>query len=61
MKIALASDHAGFAYKERIKSYLVESGHEVRDFSTTSEAPADDPAFIRPAKVTPQPSHEHHP
>ena len=48
MKIALASDHAGFAYKEKIKSYLAESGYEVRDFSTTSEAPADDPAFIRP-------------
>ena len=49
MKIALASDHAGFAYKEKIKSYLAESGHEVRDFGTTSETPVDYPAFIRPA------------
>jgi ribose 5-phosphate isomerase B len=49
MKIALASDHAGFAYKERIKSYLLGVGHEVRDFGTTSEAPVDYPLFIRPA------------
>jgi len=25
VKIAIASDHAGFAYKERIKSYLAEN------------------------------------
>ena len=49
MKIAIASDHAGFAYKERIKGYLAESGHEVRDFGTTSAAPVDYPVFIRPA------------
>jgi len=49
MKIAIASDHAGFAYKERIKQRLAESGHEVRDFGTTSEAPVDYPLFIRPA------------
>ena len=49
MKIAIASDHAGFAYKESIKRYLAESGHEVRDFGTTSAAPVDYPVFIRPA------------
>ena len=49
MKIAIASDHAGFAYKERIKRYLAESGHEVRDFGTTSAAPVDYPVFVRPA------------
>jgi ribose 5-phosphate isomerase B len=49
MKIAIASDHAGFAYKERIKSHLLAAGHDLRDFGTTSEAPVDYPVFIRPA------------
>lgn len=49
MKIAIASDHAGFLYKEQIKALLNDLGHEVRDFGTSSEAPVDYPAFIRPA------------
>lgn len=49
MKIAIASDHAGFAYKERIKPLLLQLGHEVRDFGTDSNAPVDYPTFIRPA------------
>jgi len=49
MKIALGSDHAGFAYKEKIKALLISLGHEVQDFGTHSEAPVDYPAFIRPA------------
>ena len=49
MKIAIASDHAGFAYKEKIKIFLGESGHVVHDFGTTSEASVDYPDFIRPA------------
>jgi ribose 5-phosphate isomerase B len=49
MKIALASDHAGFAYKERIKTLLLSLGHEVRDFGADSDAPVDYPVFIRPA------------
>lgn len=49
MKIAIGSDHAGFAYKEKIKLLLTELGHEVRDFGTNSDAPVDYPQFIRPA------------
>lgn len=49
MKIAIASDHAGFAYKEQIKTLLTSLGHEVRDFGTNSAAPVDYPGFIRPA------------
>src|SRR5687768_1547852 len=49
MRIAVASDHAGFQYKERIKHWLIEAGHEVRDFGTTNETPVDYPAFIRAA------------
>jgi ribose 5-phosphate isomerase B len=48
MKIAIGSDHAGFAYKEKIKSLLTELGHEVRDFGTNSDAPVDYPVFIKP-------------
>lgn len=46
--IAIGSDHAGFAYKERIKALLLDEGHTVRDFGTTSDAPCDYPDFIRP-------------
>ena len=48
MKIGIGSDHAGFAYKEKIKGYLESLGHEVRDFGTDSEEPVDYPLFIRP-------------
>ena len=49
MRIAIASDHAGYEYKEAIKAFLVERGHEVRDFGTDSAEPCDYPRFIRPA------------
>ncbi len=46
--IAIGSDHAGFAYKEKIKAMLLEEGHTVRDFGTDSDASCDYPDFIRP-------------
>ena len=49
MKIAIASDHAGFSYKEMIKTALIERGHEIRDFGTYSVESVDYPDFIRPA------------
>jgi ribose 5-phosphate isomerase B len=48
MKIGIGSDHAGFEYKERIKSFLRELGHEVRDFGTNSTETVDYPIYIRP-------------
>ena len=48
MKLAIGSDHAGFTYKEAIKSMLAAEGHTVRDFGTHSEASVDYPDFIRP-------------
>jgi ribose 5-phosphate isomerase B len=48
MKIALGSDHAGYRYKERIKEFLCELGHQIHDFGTFSEDPVDYPLFIRP-------------
>jgi len=49
VRIALASDHAGFRYKERLKGLLAELGHEAVDFGTHSEESVDYPLFIRPA------------
>jgi ribose 5-phosphate isomerase B len=49
MRIALASDHAGFAHKVLIGRYLAERGHEVVDFGTDSDQACDYPLFIRPA------------
>ena len=49
MKIAIASDHAGFLYKELIKNYLISKGVEVSDFGTSSEDPCDYPDFVIPA------------
>lgn len=48
MKIAIGTDHAGFKYKELIKSFLIEKGHKVKDFGTSSVEPCDYPDFIRP-------------
>ena len=41
MRIALASDHAGFALKEEVKALLSEQGHEVLDFGTGDESACD--------------------
>ncbi len=49
MKISLGTDHAGFSYKEKIKAYLTEQGHEVVDFGTGSSESCDYPDFVRPA------------
>lgn len=46
MKIALASDHAGFRLKEEIKGLLRDLGHDVRDFGTSSEDAVDYPDYI---------------
>lgn len=51
MKIAIGSDHAGFIYKERIKSALAGWGHDVTDFGTDSIEPVDYPVFIRPVAL----------
>ena len=49
MKIALASDHAGYEYKQAIRDWLMTHCHEVQDFGTSSNSPVDYPDFIRPA------------
>ena len=51
MTIALASDHAGFQYKEAIKKWLTDHGYTVKDFGTNSTASVDYPDYIRPAAL----------
>ena len=49
MKISLASDHAGYAYKEEIKKYLEKKGHELVDCGTYSLESCDYPIFAKEA------------
>ena len=44
-KILIASDHAGFTLKEKLKPYLVKKGLEVVDLGTCSEDRCDYPQF----------------
>jgi RpiB/LacA/LacB family sugar-phosphate isomerase len=45
MRIALASDHAGYAEKERLKALLIDLGVEFDDLGTASEDSVDYPDF----------------
>jgi ribose 5-phosphate isomerase B len=49
MRIALAADHAGFEFKERLERELKAAGHEVRDFGTESAESCDYPDYGVPA------------
>ena len=47
-RIAIGCDHAGFAYKEFVKEFLISEGYEVKDFGTNSETSVDYPDFVHP-------------
>lgn len=49
MRIAVASDHAGFKLKGMISEHLTGKGHSVIDLGTDSEAPVDYPSFCAAA------------
>ena len=49
MKIALACDHGGLAFKNTLLTYLREKGHEVADFGTCTPDSCDYPDFVLPA------------
>ncbi len=50
MHVLLATDHAGYAHKEVLKTWLTEQGHTVTDYGAFALDPADDyPDFIIPA------------
>ena len=48
IKIAFASDHAGFSLKKVLIEYLVKKNYEIKDFGTDSEESADYPDFAHP-------------
>ena len=45
MKIALASDHAGFDLKEKVRAYLKGKGLDVEDFGPQTLDPVDYPDY----------------
>ncbi|HEX9315909.1 MAG TPA: ribose 5-phosphate isomerase B, partial [Actinomycetota bacterium] len=49
MRIAIASDHAGFALKSLLIEHLKDDGHEIVDLGTDSEASVDYPPFCAAA------------
>ncbi|MGH2767975.1 MAG: ribose 5-phosphate isomerase B [Actinomycetota bacterium] len=49
MKIAVASDHAGYSLKSFLVERLKAGGHEILDFGTDSEEPVDYPPFCAAA------------
>ena len=49
MRIALGSDHAGYALKQLVCDHLIGSGYEVIDCGTYSEDRVDYPAFCADA------------
>jgi ribose 5-phosphate isomerase B len=47
-KIAIASDHAGYFLKEKIKKYLISEKYEIKDFGSFSEENVDYPDYAHP-------------
>jgi ribose 5-phosphate isomerase B len=44
-KVALGADHAGFALKESLKSWLIDQNYQVLDYGTHSPEPVDYPDY----------------
>jgi ribose 5-phosphate isomerase B len=44
-RIAIGSDHAGFALKQELRLFLEDEGHDVLDVGTGSEDPVDYPVY----------------
>ena len=51
IKLAIASDHAGYDYKEIIKKFLGDQ-YEIQDFGTYSPDSVDYPDFVHPAATS---------
>lgn len=49
MKIAVASDHAGYALRTQVVQALRAAGHEVNDFGPETDESVDYPDFAEPA------------
>ncbi|OFX19931.1 MAG: ribose 5-phosphate isomerase B [Bacteroidetes bacterium GWA2_31_9b] len=48
IKLAIACDHAGFDFKEDIKTYLEKKGYIIKDFGTYSNESTDYPDYAHP-------------
>ncbi len=48
MRIALASDHAGYELKLKVRGWLEKEGHSVTDYGTDSTDSVDYPDFVPP-------------
>jgi len=49
MKIAFASDHAGFEYKQELLEWIRDNEHQVVDFGTFTNNSVDYPDYAYPA------------
>ena len=49
MRIAIASDHAGYELKEHVKAQLAAAGHDVVDVGPDSDESVDYPRYAGPA------------
>jgi ribose 5-phosphate isomerase B len=45
LKIAIASDHAGFPLKEEVRAYVAKLGYEINDLGAYNTEPSDYPDF----------------
>ena len=48
MKIGIAGDHAGYNLKVKINQYLIDKGHDVKDFGPFSDESSDYADFAHP-------------
>jgi ribose 5-phosphate isomerase B len=52
MRIAVASDHAGYDLKEELIAWLRDRGHTIEDYGTENARPVDYPDVGRPAALS---------
>lgn len=50
-KIAIASDHAGYFLKEKVKKYLMNEKYEIKDFGSFSDENVDYPDYAHPLAI----------
>ncbi len=48
MKVGIANDHAGYAYKLQLLKYIESLGHSCHDFGSYSDESSDYPDFAHP-------------
>lgn len=51
IKLAIASDHAGYEFKEKLKEYLGSKNYTLKDFGTYSTESVDYPDFAHPLAI----------